>query len=119
MRAIEIDLLGQKRLLCFSVGATLAVKDVFGGLDAWGKRLGAKKEIDRFSALLKMAEILSEAGSRYAAAAGLGKEYAPLKADGLLDALDPYELADLQQAVIDAIRAGQARTVGAKPPKNA
>lgn len=120
MKTVTIDLLGEERLLCYSLGADLEISKKFGNVAGFGKIMSGKDAAKKNAALADMANILSRAGARYETAQNI-PPHKPLELTaGVIEtSLSPWDYVALQGAVVDALSKGNRREVGAEPPKNA
>lgn len=115
---VLVDLAGKERLFCFNVWAEAEVNDEFGGLAKWGETVNKGDASEKVTAIARMGEILMGGGERWSRF--LGETPREVMTEGEITAVLGLDgLRELLKAEFDAILAGQRRTVGAEPPKNA
>lgn len=115
---VVAELAGKERLFCFNAWAQAEVEDEFDGLAKWGDIVNSGRAADKVSAIAKMGEILMEAGRRWSNYRD-EPPHEVMTEDAITALLGLAGMGELLKIEYETIVAGQRRTVGAEPPKNA
>lgn len=103
MRAVELEVLGQKRYLCNSVRVTKAIVQKFGSTEEMRNTLTGENTLETLEAVVWLLMALIDGGYRYAKLNGL--ECPPPPSED--DVLDGYDLSDLSSLQMLALKAMQ------------
>lgn len=117
MRTREVELLGERCLLCFSNRVVQRCIERTGGMD-FLEKLFDQKDPHFFENTMWLLAEMTEAGARYAKRNGLG-EYGVIGYEDLLDGTDIDDLAKLQRMIGAAVSAGSKADVEVEEVKNA
>ena len=117
MRTAEIEINGDKHLLCFNLWALIECTERYGSLSGIGTALSEGSIGETAKESLWLLETLMKAGAMYAVEMGLPNAE-PLSADKMLRTCGADFFVNLKAKIMDAINTGMSTNVKAENSKN-
>lgn len=117
MRTAEIEINGEKHLLCFNLWALIECTERYGSLSGIGTALSEGSIGETAKESLWLLETLMKAGAMYAVEMGLPNTE-PLSADKMLRTCGADFFVNLKAKIMDAINTGMSTNVKAENSKN-
>lgn len=117
-RTVDIDIAGKTWPMCLTLRAFTDICDEYGSLQECIQKLDDLVEAGDNPGLIQHYTWLLDKLLWSAAQADDDPENYPPVQEVLKDLFSPGDLLYIQQKVLETIRIGQSREVGAEPPKN-
>ena len=119
MRAVELEILGQKRYLCNSVRVTKAIVQRFGSTEKMRDTLTGGNTLETLETIVWLLQVLMDGGYRYAQINGFTCPPPPSE-DDLMDGYSLDDIGTLQGLAVEAMTSTSKADVEAeaKDPKN-
>lgn len=102
MKAVELEILGQKRYLCNSVRVTKAIVQRFGSTEKMRDTLTGGNTMETLEAIVWLLRTLLDGGYRYAQLNGLACPPPPSE-DDLMDGYSLDDIGTLQGLAVEAM----------------
>lgn len=118
MRTAEIEINGEKHLLCFNLWALIECTERYGSLSGIGTALSEGTVGKTAKESLWLLETLMKAGAMYAEEMGIPNAE-PISADKMLRTCGADFFVNLKANIMDAINTGMGTNVKVENSKNA
>jgi len=113
MKVVEIEALGEKRLMCCNLRTMKQITKKFGGSAGMRKKLSGAKVDETLDTTVWLISAMLDGGYRYAQKNGIPCATPPTE-DELLDSFGLDDLMDLQRKAMEAMQASSEPDVKAE-----